>query len=87
MHRGLAARLLSLTEYIHKQLPLRDEELSCRHSAETLVGSDEEEGTHPAGSNKPKSGHWVSVLENTVSISQPSLKEGSLSKKQEKRGF
>lgn len=34
--------------YIHKELPLDDEELSCRHSAETLVCRDEEEGTHPA---------------------------------------
>lgn len=36
-----------LTDYIHEQFPLDDEELSCRHGAETLVGSDEEEGTHP----------------------------------------
>lgn len=35
------------TDYAHKELPLDDEELSCRHSAETLVGSDEEESTHP----------------------------------------
>lgn len=34
-------------DYIHKQFPLNDEELSCRHSAEALVGGDEEEGTHP----------------------------------------
>ena len=36
-----------MSEYVHKQLPLDDEELSCRHGAETLVGSDEEEGAHP----------------------------------------
>lgn len=36
-----------MTDYTHKQFPLNDEELSCRHGAETLVGSDEEEGTHP----------------------------------------
>ena len=39
----------SVSDYIHKEFPLDDEELSCRHSAETLVGCDEEEGTHPIG--------------------------------------
>lgn len=44
-----------MTDHIHKQFPLDDEELSCRHSAETLVGRDEEEGTHPArGTAKQK---------------------------------
>lgn len=37
------------TDYVHKEFPLDDEELSRRHSAETLVGCDEEEGTHPVG--------------------------------------
>lgn len=32
---------------IHKEFPLSDEELGCRHGAETLVGGDEEEGAHP----------------------------------------
>ncbi len=44
-----------LTVYIHKQFPLDDEELSCRHGAETLVGGDEEEGAHPVrGAAKQK---------------------------------
>lgn len=34
--------------YVHKELPLDDEELGCGHGAETLVCRDEEEGTHPA---------------------------------------
>lgn len=38
--------------YIHKELPLDDEDLSCRHGAETLVCRDEEEGTHPADAEK-----------------------------------
>lgn len=42
----------SLSCYIHKELPLQDEELSCRHSAETLVRRDEEEGTHPADADR-----------------------------------
>lgn len=39
--------VLLLTVYIHKEFPLDDEELRCRHGAETLVCGDEEEGTHP----------------------------------------
>jgi len=50
-----------LPAYVHKQLPFSDEDLSCRHSAETLVGSDEEEGTHPGGNNKPISGQQFSL--------------------------
>lgn len=46
-----------MTDYIHKQFPLNDKELSCRDSAETLVNSYEEEGTHPVRDKKPKSGH------------------------------
>lgn len=38
--------------YIHKQLPLHDEELRCRHGAETLVDCDEEEDPHPGGTEK-----------------------------------
>lgn len=33
--------------YIHEELPLSDEELSRRQWAETLIDSDEEEGTEP----------------------------------------
>lgn len=36
-----------LTDYLHKEFSLNDEELCSRHSTETLVCSDEEEGTHP----------------------------------------
>lgn len=42
-----------MADYVHKQFPLNDEELRCRHSAETLVNSDEEESTHPVKGNKP----------------------------------
>lgn len=45
---------LAASCYIHKELPLDDEELSGRHSAETLVCCDEEEGTHPADAKKKK---------------------------------
>lgn len=41
-----------MTDYIHKEFPLNDEELGCRDSAETLVNSYEEEGTHPLRDKK-----------------------------------
>lgn len=44
-----------LTDHIHKQFPLDDEELGCRHSAETLVGGDEEEGSHPVRTKEQNS--------------------------------
>lgn len=39
-------------ENLHKEFPLSDEELGSRHSTETLVGSDEEEGAHPGAIRK-----------------------------------
>lgn len=43
-----------LMENLHKEFPLSDEELGSRHSTETLVGSDEEEGAHPGAIRKAK---------------------------------
>lgn len=47
--------------YVHKELPLDDEELGCGHGAETLVCRDEEEGTHPADI-KTRQWMWHSPL-------------------------
>lgn len=53
--------------YLHKQLPLNDEELSCRHSAETLVDSDEEEGAHPVRDrNEPKLSKYSFLFYGTL---------------------
>lgn len=51
---SLRVRLDVGLQYIHKQVPLDDEELRCRDGAETLVGGDEEEGAHPGIDNTKK---------------------------------
>lgn len=43
---------LQMFVHVHKQFPLSYEELSRRNGGKTLVGSDEEDRTHPEGNNK-----------------------------------
>lgn len=49
-------------ENLHEEFPLSDEELGCRHSTETLVGSDEEEGAHPGAIRKAKVFFFVRII-------------------------
>lgn len=51
-HVSRLSPVLPLTDYIHKEFSLNDEELCSRHGTETLVCSDEEEGTHPVTKEK-----------------------------------
>lgn len=55
-----------LIHNIHKQFPLDDEELGCRHGAETLVGGDEEESSHPARTTEQNPDLKSSLRKNNV---------------------
>lgn len=48
----LMSSSLQMFVHVHKQFPLSYEELSRRNGGKTLVGSDEEDRTHPEGNNK-----------------------------------